>query len=286
MQRGTAADALIDAGRDVVAAVNSESDRSATAGAADPTGTLAVGTLLVLAVWAAPILVVALVGYIITAARDPDSPVSGFDDWAAIGAAGVRGTALLVGAALPVVAALVGSGLLDPAAGSGVFGAAPGPVVGVAVGALALATWHAAVSGIAAVTVGREWSLPRGIRFGRSAAGVQLSAALAGLAGGVGAVGFGLTAVPIVGPVLAAAVGAAGVVVAGRLVDRAIAGADQRSDSVGAKMGGDRLAVPTDSTEAIWHGSPGEEADQHSTEEGSGPARPTTTPRRSRRGRP
>jgi hypothetical protein len=270
MQRQTAADALIDAGREVVAAVEAGSDRSARAGAASPSSTLVVGTLLILAVAVAPVLVVGLVGHLVTIARDDDRPVSRVGDWAAIGAAGVRGTGLLVGAALPVAAALAGAGLLDAEAGSIVLGGRPDPFVGVVLGALGVATWHAAVVGLAAVAAGGSWSVARSVRFGRSAAGIRLSVALAGLAGGVGVVGFGLTAIPVVGSVAAAGVGAIGVAVAGRLVSRAVVRSDRPRGSVGAGASGDRLAVPTDGTGAVARAPLDGQRGQHDPGEGPG----------------
>jgi hypothetical protein len=286
MHRQTAVDALIDAGRDVAAAVGAESTQSAGGGAATSAGTLVVGTLLALAVPAAPVLVVAFVGYAIVSARDPDTPIAGFDDWAAIGTAGVRGTGLLAGAVLPGTAALVGSGRLDIEAGSVVLGAAPDPTLTAGIAALAVATWHAAVVGVAAVAAGREWSVARGARFGWSAPGVRLSAALGGLTAGVAVVGFGLTAIPVVGPVLAAGVCAVGVAVAGRLVGRAVAEANRQSGSVGWGTAGDRLAVPTDSSAAIRRDEPEGEMRQHDNGKKRGRTRPTATPRRSRRERP
>ena len=285
MQRGTAADALLDAGREVVAAVGSGRDRSGP-NAAGQGETLVVGTLLVLAVTAAPILVVALVGYVVTAARDPDSPMTGFDDWIAIGTAGARGTALLVGVTLPVAAALGVSGLLEVEAGSIAPGAAPGPGLGVGIVVLAVATWHVAAVGIAAAVAGSEWSVARGVRFGWSADGGRLSLALAGLAGGVGAVGFGLTAIPVIGPVVAAAVCAVGIAVAGRLVGRAVATADPPGGSAERETGEDRLAVPSDGPEGVRHGPLDRGTGNHDNEAEGGPARAAATRRRPRRGRP
>ena len=254
MQRQTAVDALIDAGRDVVTAVGAERGRSATAGATDSAGPIAVGALLVLAVSAAPILVVAIVGYIITLARDPDPPIPRFDTWVVIGTVGARGTVLIAGATLPLGAALGGSGILDIETGSVVLGSTPGPVVGVVVTALAVATWHAAVVGTAAVAAGPGQGIVESIWFGRSAAGIRLSAALAGLVGGGVVVGFGLTAIPIIGPVLGAVGGGSGIVIAGRLIRHAVSQSNLGSET-GWTAGGDRLAVPTDSAVGSRYGT-------------------------------
>jgi len=245
MCRQTAADALIDAGRDVAAAVGAERDRHTPTENADPAGTVVVVTLLVLAVAEVPILVVALVGYVVTAARDPETRVSGFDDWTVVGVTGARGTALLGGAALPVVAALLGSGVLEVEAGSVALGPTPGPVLATGIGVLAAATWHAAVVGITGIAAG-DRVIANGARVGRSAAGLRLSAAVGGLTGVVAVVGFGLTAIPVVGPVLAAGVGAAGVVVAGRLVGQVVAASDLRGGPVGPGASADRPAAPPD----------------------------------------
>jgi len=277
MQRQTAVDALIDAAQDVAAAVGASSDRSGARGVADAPGSLVVATLSVLAVAEAPIVTVALVGYVITAARHPERPGLRVDDWRAVCAAGVRGTALLVGAALPIAAALAGSGVLEAEAGSVAPGSEPAPILAAGIGALAVATWHAAAVGGAAV-VASDWDLTRGVRFGRSHAGIRLSAALAGLTGGVGVVGFGLTAIPVVGPVLAAGVGAVGVAVAARLVGRAVVetsgteGSGVTMDGVGSGRG------------RADH--PGRRFGGDSTRcRGEREARPAATPRRSRRGR-
>ncbi|GGI99562.1 hypothetical protein GCM10008995_06760 [Halobellus salinus] len=229
-----------------------------------------IGTLLILAVAVAPVLVVVLVGHFITTARDDDRSGSRVGDWTAVSAAGVRGTGLLVGAALPVAAALAGSGLLEIEAGSIALGGPPGPILGVAIGALGVATWHVAAVGVAAVTAGSGWSAARGVRFGRSAAGVRLSSALAGLTGGVGIVGFGLTAIPVVGSVAAAGVGAIGVAVGGRLVSRAIARSDRQNGSIGAEASEERLAVPTDGTAALHRAHLDGQRGRHDPGEGSG----------------
>lgn len=236
MQPRTAADALVDAGRTVLTA---DSDRERAGSSVDaPIEPLAVGTLLALGATAAPILIVALVGYGVTTARDPHPPIAGVDDWIRIGAAGVRGTALLVGAALPITAVLVASGVLDVGAASVALGSAPGPTLAVGIGALAAATWHAAAVGVVTVAAGEGWTVARSRRFGRSAAGLRLSGALAGLAGAVGAVGFGVTAIPVVGSGLAAVVVAVGVAVAGRLVRRATAAAGGGCGATGGVGGG------------------------------------------------
>lgn len=237
MQPRTAADALIDAGRGVLTA---GSGRDRTGSRVDaPIGSLAVGTLLTLGATAAPILVVALVGYGVTAARNPRPPVAGVDDWLRIGIAGVRGTALLVGAALPITAALVASGVLDVGVASVALGSAPGPALAVGIGVLAAATWHATAVGIVAVAADGGWPIARSRRFGRSAAGFRLSGALAGVASAVGAVGFGVTAIPVVGSVVAAAVVAVGVAVAGRLVRRATTAAGDGCGATGGVDGSD-----------------------------------------------
>jgi hypothetical protein len=254
MQRQTAVDALIDAGRDVVTAVGAERGRSTTTGGTDSAGPIGVGALLVLAVAAAPILVVAIVGYVVTLARDPDPLVPRFDTWVTIGTAGARGTVLIAVTTLPLGAALGGSGMLDVEARSVVLGSTPGPVVGVVVAALAVVTWHAAAVGTAAVAAGPGRGIVEGIQFGRSAAGIRLSAALAGLVGGGTVVGFGLTAIPIIGPVLGAVGGGIGIVIAGRLMSRAVSQSNLDSEARW-KAGGDRLAVPTDSTVGSRHGT-------------------------------
>lgn len=283
MQRQTAADALIDAGREVAATIGSTRDRSRKGEVDDPTGTLVVGTLLLLATAEAPLLVVGVVGYVVTAARDRDRPISGFDGWVAIGATGVRGTGLLVGAALPVAAALGGSGLLGVEAGSVTIGSAPGPVPAAGIGVLALATWHATVVGTVSLAAGTDWNVTGGVRFARSAAGVRTSGALAGLAAGVGVVGVGATAIPVVGSVVAAGVGAVGVVVASRVVGYAVDESELRGGSGGRNGSDDRLAAPTDTPGGSRRRDRNGEAGHHSGHE---PARPTATPRGPRRGHP
>lgn len=215
MQRQTAADAVVGACRDVGAAV-ADSRRTPTA-ATDPVGTLAVGTLLALVAATVPVAAVPLVGYVITAARHPARPVSGFGEWVTVVTVGVRGTAILVGAALPAVAAL------RAVLGNGP--AAAGPAFGPALGAtgFGVAMWHCAIVGVATVALGGEDPFGSWQRLCRSGVGIRLSLAVATLAGTVGLVGFGLVAIPVVGPMLAAATVAAGVVIAGRLVGRVVA---------------------------------------------------------------
>ena len=88
MQPRTAADALVDAGRAVLIA-DSERERAGSSVDA-PIEPLAVGTLLALGATAAPILIVALVGYGVTTPRDPHPPTAGAHDWVRSGAAGAR----------------------------------------------------------------------------------------------------------------------------------------------------------------------------------------------------
>jgi hypothetical protein len=283
MQRQTAADALIDAGREVVAAIGSERDRSGEGGVGDPAETLVIGTLLVLAAAEAPILVVGVVGYGITAARDHERPISGFDSWVAIGATGLRGTGLLVGAALPVAAALGGSGLLGVEAGSVTMDSTPGPILATGIGVLALATWHAAVVGTVSLAAGTDWNVTGGVRFARSAVGARTSGALAGVAAGVGVVGIGVTAIPVVGSVVAAGVGAGGVVVASRVVGYAVDESELRGGSPGRNVSEDRLAAPTDTPGWSRRREQSGETGQH---KGHEPGRSRATPRGPRRGHP
>ena len=283
MQRQTAVDTLIDVGRDIVTAVGAERSRPATAGATGPTRSIAVGALLVLAASAAPILVVGVVGYVVTLARGSDSPGFGVGSWVAIATAGVRGTILVVGAVLPLGGALGAVGLLDVESGAIVLGPTPGPIVGVTVAALAVVTWHTAVIGITAVVGGQGWGVVAGIRFGRSRVGIRFSAALAGLAGAVGVVGFGLTAIPVVGPVLAAVCGGVGIVIAGRLMGRAVTDSNLRGGFESTEV--DRLAVPTDSAAGIQRDVPADETVQFDGGTESEAVRPRATRRQPRRGR-
>ena len=217
MQRQTAADALVDAGRDVVAAA--DGGRRTPMGASDPIGTIAVGALLMLVAARVPIAGVLLVGYVVTAARDPATRVSGFDDWTTLCVAGLRGSAVVAGAALPVVALVVGGDVV----GDGVT-AAIGPALDiVGLGVLAAAAWHGAVVGIAALALGGDDPSGSWWQLCRSRGGIRLSLALGAVTGVAWLVGFGLTAIPAVGDVLAAATGSVGVVVAGRLVGQAVA---------------------------------------------------------------
>ena len=281
MQRQTAIDALVDAGREVVADIGSGGDRSEEDGG-DPTRTAVLGTLLILAAAEAPILVVGVVGYGIMAARRHGPRGSGFDGWVAMGRVGVRGTGVLVGAAVPVAAALGGSGLLGVEAGLVTVGSVPGPGLAVGIGVLALATWHAAVVGTVALAARARWSGAGYARFALSAAGIRVSGALAGLAAGVGVVGIGATAVPVVGAVAAAGVGAGGVGVASRLVGRAAAESGLRGGTTGRNGGDDRLAAPTDAAGESRRRNRNGKTGQHG---GPDTGHPGTTPRGPRRGR-
>ena len=216
MQRQTAADALVDAGRNVAAAAGD--GRQAPMGASDPVGTIAVGALLALVAARVPVVGVLLVGYVVTAARDPVTRVSGFDDWTILCVAGLRGSAVVAGAALPVVALVAGGDVV----GGGATAAA-GPALGVGVGVLAATTWHGAVVGIATLALGSDDPVISWWQLCRSGAGIRLSAALGAVTGTVWFVGFGLTAIPAVGGVLAAVAVSVGVVVAGRLVGQVVA---------------------------------------------------------------
>ncbi|MGQ4554536.1 hypothetical protein [Halobellus sp. GM3] len=211
-----------------------------------------VGTLLVLATGRVPLLGVLLAGYVVVSARDREVVVSAFRAWPRLGIEGFRASAVVAAAAIPAGAALVGAGLLRAGGVSGLFGAGggaggelggqltvsgtagPAALAGLGIAALlACLVWYGAVVGIAALawSGGRSESVrSTAARFVRSPAIRRLALALAGVGVAVGVGRFGVGAVPVVGPVLAAGVTFFGVAVAARLIERVLRNESHRID--------------------------------------------------------